>query len=260
LRILLAEDNRVNQKLAVGLLEKWGHEVTVVENGQAAVQFWEAHSFDLIILDIQMPIMDGLEAAKIIREQECQRDEHVPIIAMTAHAMQGDREQCLSAGMDGYIAKPLRIDELYRIIESLSNDRAGEIISSAACDVESPSTARAGKQTHCELDWAHALKNCGGDEDLLRDVLLALQDEAPKLMEQLVAASNQRDAKTAHRMAHSIKGALRLFGITTAMEVAARIEFNAARENFIGVEAILPELRSQLEPITAQINERLQAP
>jgi signal transduction histidine kinase/DNA-binding response OmpR family regulator len=119
LQILLAEDNKVNQALATRLLKKWGHAVTLVENGMQAVDAFSDGSFDLILMDVQMPEMDGLEAATAIRIKERATGEHVPIIALTAHALNGDRERCLAAGMDGYVTKPLSRKELQIAIESL---------------------------------------------------------------------------------------------------------------------------------------------
>ncbi len=119
LRILLAEDNRVNQTLAARLLQKRGHAVTIVEDGKAALAALEAGSFDLVLMDVQMPEMDGLEATAAIRGMERSAGGHIPIIAMTAHALVGDQERCLAAGMDGYISKPIRTSQLFATIESL---------------------------------------------------------------------------------------------------------------------------------------------
>jgi len=119
LKILLAEDSLFNQKLAVALLEGHGHKVTVARNGQDAIAAVESQSFDLVLMDVQMPVMDGLKATAIIRDRERTTGAHVPIIAMTAHALKGDRERCLEGGMDGYVAKPIRAAELFDAIESL---------------------------------------------------------------------------------------------------------------------------------------------
>jgi CheY-like chemotaxis protein len=116
-RVLLAEDNKVNQILALGLLEKRGYAVAVVGDGRAAVDAIKTDRFDLVFMDIQMPEMDGLEATAAIRAHEQRTGEHIPIIAMTAHALNGDRERCLAAGMDGYVSKPIRVAELDRAIE-----------------------------------------------------------------------------------------------------------------------------------------------
>jgi CheY-like chemotaxis protein len=119
LRILLVEDNRVNQAVAVRLLEKRGHEVVVAENGKAAFEALEKQTFDFVLMDVQMPEMDGIEATAKIRADELKSEKHVPIIAMTAHAMAGDKERCLEAGMDGYVSKPLRAEDLFSAIEAV---------------------------------------------------------------------------------------------------------------------------------------------
>jgi CheY-like chemotaxis protein len=116
LRILLAEDSSTNQRLAVGLLSKLGHTTTVANNGQEAVTALEREPFDLVLMDVQMPEMDGYQATAVIRTREAGKHKHTPIVAMTAHAMKGDREECLAAGMDGYISKPIRMAELEAVI------------------------------------------------------------------------------------------------------------------------------------------------
>ena len=122
LRILLAEDSVVNQKLAVGLLHKWGHNVTVVSNGEEAVVATDSDDYDVVLMDLQMPRMDGLQATRAIRNRERQSGRHLPIIAMTAHAMAGDRQKCLAAGMDDYVAKPVRQPELYGALANFYPD------------------------------------------------------------------------------------------------------------------------------------------
>jgi CheY-like chemotaxis protein len=122
LRILLAEDNRVNQVLAVRMIEKRGHTVVAVQNGREAVDAVESGRFDLALLDVQMPVMDGLEAAGVIRQKEHDMGRsHLPLIALTAHAMSGDRERCLAAGMDGYVSKPIDPGQLFAVIRELKS-------------------------------------------------------------------------------------------------------------------------------------------
>jgi CheY-like chemotaxis protein len=118
LSILLAEDHPVNRKLAILILERQGHAVTAVQNGRQALAAVEQRSFDVVLMDIQMPEMDGIEATLLIREREKGTSRHVPILAMTAHAMKGDREKCLAAGMDGYVSKPIRPAELLAAISA----------------------------------------------------------------------------------------------------------------------------------------------
>ena len=117
MNVLVAEDNLVNQKLVVRMLEKRGHSVTLASNGREALQAWEKQRFDLILMDVQVPEMGGFEVSASIREREKSTGAHIPIVALTAHAMSGDRERCLAAGMDGYIAKPIRAQELFETIE-----------------------------------------------------------------------------------------------------------------------------------------------
>ena len=117
LNILLAEDNIINQKVAVHILEKQGHNVMVTPDGKKTIEAWNKHNFDLILMDIQMPCLDGLEATVMIREKEKENGTYIPIVAMTAHAMKGDRERCIDGGMDDYVSKPLKPEELIKAIE-----------------------------------------------------------------------------------------------------------------------------------------------
>ena len=123
LHVLLAEDSLVNQKLAIGLMEKHGHSVVVANNGKEAIAALASDQFDVVLMDVEMPEMDGLEATAVIRVKERQTGKHVPIIAMTAHAMKGDRERCLEAGMDDYVSKPIRAQQLFDTLRSVLQDR-----------------------------------------------------------------------------------------------------------------------------------------
>ena len=120
LHILIAEDNLVNQKLAAKLLEKQGHTSLIANNGREAVEAWETEAFDAVLMDMQMPVMDGLEATKEIRAKEQELGRHITIIAMTANAMTGDRERCLEAGMDEYIPKPVDVMKLVEVLEKIN--------------------------------------------------------------------------------------------------------------------------------------------
>ncbi len=124
LHILLAEDNPVNQKLAVRILEKMGHSVTVADDGEEALAALAGKDFDLVLMDIQMPKMDGFETTRAIREQERETGGHIPIIAMTAHALKGDRERCLAAGMDEYVGKPIQIEALNKVLQMVIDQGA----------------------------------------------------------------------------------------------------------------------------------------
>jgi CheY-like chemotaxis protein len=132
LRILLAEDNAVNQRLVVRLLEKYGHKTLVASTGREALAALEYQPVDLVLMDVQMPEMDGLQATAIIRERERVTGEHVPIIALTAYAMKGDHERCLAAGMDSYVAKPLNVQNLFAAIARVLPDGAPSLPPSPA--------------------------------------------------------------------------------------------------------------------------------
>ena len=124
LEILLAEDNAVNQRLATRLLEKRGHRVTVANNGREAVELLERSSYDLVLMDVQMPLLDGIEATTLIREREKETGIHQPIVALTAYAVKGDQDRCLAAGMDGYLPKPIRPEELDALLQTYRSKQA----------------------------------------------------------------------------------------------------------------------------------------
>ena len=158
LRILLAEDNPVNQEVAVHLIERRGHSVIVAENGRQAIEAIERHKFDLVLMDVQMPEMGGLEATRIIREKEKGSGQHLPIIAMTAHAMQGDREQCLEAGMDGYLAKPIDPKTFLQTVEGISQHAAGSETGGRREERREPQARSTGRR--CWRDSAGTASYC----------------------------------------------------------------------------------------------------
>jgi two-component system sensor histidine kinase/response regulator len=210
LHVLLTEDNAVNQKLAVRLLEKRGHSVVLAGNGREAIETLARESFDVVLMDVQMPEMDGFEATRRIRESERATGRHVPIIAMTAHAMKGDRERCLAEGMDGYISKPLRPSELFEAVEGLAS-----VVEPEPVPVAAP------------FDAALALKSVGSDRELLCDIIETFLDECPRLTAALAAALQRGDAATALRAAHTLKGALSTLGASEASSLAQQIETRA---------------------------------
>jgi PAS domain S-box-containing protein len=242
LRVLLAEDNVVNQKLMTRLLEKWGHQVAIAANGREALAVLEQGHFDVVLMDVQMPEIGGFEATAAIRSREKEAGGHLPVIAMTAHAMKGDRERCIAAGMDGYVAKPIQAQELLEAIE-----RA----------VPPPPPAAA--ETNGPLDWAAARKAVGGDEDILRELAEVFLATSPRWLEQLRAAVGQRDAAGVRRMAHTMKGSLGQLGATAAYAAAQRLEtmghsqdLGDAAEACAALEAEIgrlgPELTRFLQP------------
>jgi CheY-like chemotaxis protein len=246
LRILLAEDSLVNQKLATALLQKWGHRVTVVNNGRAALAALGSQEFDLILMDVQMPEMDGLEATAAIRAKEKRMGGHIPIIAMTAHALKGDRERCLDAGMDDYVAKPIHARELSDSMEALLGSSAGA--------GEFSETAPAGKK---EFDWAEALAAVSGDRQLLRVVVQTVLDEAPELVAAVRRAVAREDPAALKLAAHSLKGSIRYFGPSRAAELAWQLEKMAREGTLQGAEMTVAAMEGDMQRLVAALHDFL---
>ncbi|HEX5447103.1 MAG TPA: PAS domain-containing protein, partial [Pirellulales bacterium] len=211
LRILVAEDNVVNQKLVVHLLEKRGHCVLVAGNGREAVEIVERQPLDLVLMDVQMPEMGGFEATAAIRQSEQTRGGRLPIVAMTAHAMKGDRERCLEAGMDAYVGKPIQARALWEVIQSLvARDEAGGSPSSGGANDDS------GMQS--------AIDQLAGDQELLQELVRVFLEQWPDWRRQLSDAAATADLTTLRRLGHTLKGSLGQFALLAAREAAERLE------------------------------------
>jgi two-component system, sensor histidine kinase and response regulator len=244
LRILVAEDNPVNQKLARALLEKSGHRVEICGDGAEALRAIEREPFDVAFMDVQMPTMDGLEAVGELRRREAEYGRHVPVIAMTAHAVRGDRERCLEQGMDGYVAKPLRTNELF-----------GEL--NRVLGVAGPPPAPAARKVTVTVGRFNeaALRKQLDDEELLQTVVSAFLDDAGPQMRAIVDASKARDAKALHRHAHRFRGALGVFGETAAYQHACRLDEMAAAQELAGTNQIVTSLSEAVEDLTRDLEQ-----
>jgi two-component system sensor histidine kinase/response regulator len=282
-RVLLVEDSVVNQKLAVALLGRAGHEIAVADNGRMAVDRLANESFDIVLMDVQMPVMDGLEATAAIRAREKQTGSHVPIIAMTAHAMKGDREQCFAAGMDGYVAKPIRSEELLAALEEfaqkteISSDQEphepeiSNLNSEALSDPSNPSLSSnprpfmlASRQLATNpFSATDALRKVGGDRALLDELADAFRAESRSLLAQLRDAIEANDDAGVRRAAHTLKGAAGVFGAHAACETAKQLEsagtlgdLSPAAEQFAFLEAEIDQLNRALASRTSLKSER----
>ena len=213
LKILLAEDNMVNQKLAQALLAKSGHLVQTAPDGEQAVEAALSSHFDLILMDVQMPIMDGMTATNEIRKR-WDRETPIPIIAMTAHAMQGDREKCLDAGMDGYIAKPMKADELYLEIARVWNLE----LTAAPGQRRVPD-----KPLQGIIDWTKSLASTGGDESILLDIADEFVEDSKRLIDQIFDAVERSDAGKLKISSHSLKSSLGYFGVHSGVSICQQI-------------------------------------
>ncbi|MGB7593271.1 MAG: PAS domain S-box protein [Terriglobia bacterium] len=248
LRILLAEDNLVNQTLVVRLLGKAGHNVVVVGNGKEALTALAKTgpgAFDLVLMDVQMPEMDGFEAAAAIRKKERGTGTHLPIVAMTAHAMKGDRERCLAAGMDGYLSKPVKREELFDAVERRS--------------YESPAPEKdrlARKQPG--LDRAAVLARLDGDEELLAELAGLFIQESPKLLSAIQQAIEQDDAQGLERAAHALKGSVGNFVIPTAVKAAQTLETMGREGNLAAADTAYAVLQEEIAGLV-QVLQRLES-
>ena len=250
-RILLAEDNRVNQAVASRLLDKLGHTFVIANSGREAVELVKQQTFDLVLMDIQMPEMDGIAATKEIRQQEKLSQGHIPIIAMTAHAMKGDRALCLDAGMDGYVSKPISPEEVEAAIfaailgtPSVNNDA-------------SPATRQSKMQQGSEVLWdmSATLERLGGDEILLQEVLDIFLDQAPEHLAALRLAVTQGIAETIETAAHSLKGELGYLGIPEISQRASDIEAMGRSKNVRGAASLLSPFEADVKGLLSSVRK-----
>jgi len=247
LRILVAEDHPVNQKLAVALLSKRGHEVVVAADGRIALEAWEHQRFDVILMDVHMPNMGGIEATQAIREREKSRGGHVRIIALTALAMTSDRDRCLSAGMDGYVSKPLDANDLFATLERLLPRRP------------SPGSAVAASGAVPPVDASRLLATVEGDHVMMLDILETFVQDCPAQEAAIAEALARRDAPALARAAHGFKGVLITMAAMPAADAARRVEMLARASRLEEAPGAIAELRQEirrLEPALRDLAQR----
>jgi two-component system sensor histidine kinase/response regulator len=243
LRILLAEDNVVNQQVAVGLLTNRGHGVTVANNGAEAVAAFVSGAFDIVLMDVQMPEMSGLEATAAIRERERGTGGHICIVAMTAHAMKGDRERCLAAGMDRYVSKPIDPDLLYATVE---NDDAP--IGSSSAPVGSALSA-------APIDRESLLVRVGQDEELLNQVIQLFLTDSPKRLAAIKAAVEAGDCERIRTTAHALKGSAGNLSALGMSEAASTLERIGAEGRLIAADAAWHNLSTEADKAIAALRQ-----
>jgi PAS domain S-box-containing protein len=244
LHVLVAEDNQVNQLVATRIFEKLGHQVTVVSNGREALAAAQASKFDLIAMDVQMPELDGLAATSAIRNWEKTAGTHIPIIAMTAHAMKGDRERCLAAGMDGYTSKPIRIEELERAINQVMGPP-----SSAKMSV---SEAR---QADGVIDHATLLAGVDGNRRVLRELVRFFLADFPRHLAEIKEAIRRGDAGALGRAAHTLKGSVGNFAAKNAFAAAQRLEIMGRDVDLENAGKAFKTLESELVLLSQELRK-----
>ena len=244
LNILLAEDNNVNQKLATRLLEKRGHKVTVAANGLQALNALSQASYDIVLMDVQMPEMDGIEATAALRAKERGTHQHMPVVAMTALVMQGDRERCLEAGMDGYLTKPIRPRALDEVLDLYVAQKgmSGPVHEEAS----KPPSQASRDMDHEPVSGHELLERVGGDREFLSELVSLFREDSPKQLERIRTAVEIGDSSEVQRGAHSLRGTLANLAARPAADLAAEIEHAGKSEDLLRAQAAFQNLKREL--------------
>jgi PAS domain S-box-containing protein len=238
LRILVAEDTPFNQKFILRLLERWGHRAVIAENGREALEALSKDEFDIVLMDVQMPEMDGYDATRAIRESEKQTGSHIPIIAMTAHAIKGDRERCLEAGMDEYVAKPISSEMLLKTIEVLLPEETKTSPASETVENDLPSFDKEALLNAFDHDWS-----------FFKEAVGMFASDYPPMVDDLREALKAEDAVTLRRAGHSLKGMVGNFQGEAAAQAAANLEEMGRKGEFSGKEQAFENLISELDKL-----------
>ena len=276
LRFLLAEDGVVNRAVFTGLLEREGHHVTSVEDGRAAVEAWRDFNFDAILMDVQMPVMDGLQATELIRQEENPSGKHIPIIAITAAAMEGDQARCRTAGMDDYLTKPVDLGQLQRVLASLRTERnppshskpANAEESGLDLDIELPleldadlnlvKHPAAETSAKLKINFAAPISKLNYTSEQQFQLISTLQRETIQRLGELTQAIDGNDAKLLIRAAHSLRSAAALFEAEKVAAIAGQVEEQARGGDIDVARQQFDALRQITTQMLAQINEWLE--
>ncbi len=252
-RVLLVEDNELNQEVAMGLLETTHMSIDVADNGEIAVRMVGEHDYDLVLMDMQMPVMDGVAATKAIRSNP--RFNALPIVAMTANAMEGDRERCLQAGMNDHVSKPIDPDALYAAVKRWVKPRRTQHFEPPAKKVETPSPGAF--PSIDGVDLADGLRRVGGNERLYRELLVKFATKNSDADVQISAALESGDRQMAERIAHTVKGVAGNLGIKRVQSAAEKLE-KAIHDSDAGASTILRDFTSLLRPQLEAIRQALE--
>jgi len=256
LKVLLAEDGIVNQQVAIGLLKLGGHSVVVAEDGIQAVAAYAQEPFDLVLMDLHMPGMDGLEATAAIRRHEATTGRRTPIIAMTAAALVEDRGRCLEAGMDNYLSKPVDIDQFNNMLRNYTpeSDQPAADQPAVAAE-ETPGNAAAAEDTLPAIDLESALRNVGGCKEILCEVAAVFSQECPERLEQIRTSAAAGDCRGVARAAHTLKSSFMLFGAAGAAESARQLETMGREDHLNSFDDVYPRLVAEVETIEHAIRQ-----
>lgn len=253
LRVLVAEDNLVNQRLMRRLFEKQKHEVTVVGDGLSAIREITTGQYDLGLIDVMMPGCDGITAVRKIREAELDGPTHTPLIAVTAHAMRGDRERCLEAGFDAYLTKPIRLAELFDAVDSVVPDSQGETKALPSM-VFSPKPFSGDERAFDELVL---IQHAAGDRELAQELVQVFLEEYPGWLTEMRAGIETRDADSLRRAAHTLKGAVDHCGASSAFDLALVVERRGRDNDLSGAKLAFAELSDELARLEPELRRFL---
>ncbi|MBS0211038.1 MAG: response regulator [Planctomycetes bacterium] len=280
LRILLAEDSPVNQAVAIRLLTRRGHDVTVAQTGAEALAAVQASPFDVVLMDVQMPVMDGYDATRAIRGWEEPLGRRLPIVALTAHALASDRQRCHEAGMDEYLAKPFRPHDLFQLVERVAGSRLAAAANKELAREHAPASTRKTKENVAvkndvngnaakavpenagdkpPLVWDEALAQLGGDAELLNEVLQVFLQEVGHFLGDIHEAAAEQDARRLQRAAHTVKGAASHLMARDLRGAAEQLEKIAAARDWPSVPVAVERVASEIARVLPWIESRVAA-
>ena len=245
LKILVADDHQANRELAASILRKRGHQVSFAANGHEAFSTIEREAFDVVLMDVQMPEMDGFQATAAVRQREKETQTHVPIIALTAHAMKGDRDKCLVAGMDAYLPKPLDARELQTLVESLAAAADPAFVS---MPVSTPSS-----EDQADFDLSAALDRLAGDQDILKQQMGFFLNDGPRLLDEIRSSIAAGEGKSLKIAAHRLKGLTASYDAHRAAKLAQQLETLGNEGTLDAAETIANELSSCVDDLRQAI-------
>lgn len=252
LNILLAEDDLINQKLAITVLERQGHKVTLANNGVEVLQLMSNNKFDVIFMDVQMPQMDGYETTIRIREMEKDTQTHIPIIAMTAHAMKMHRDKCMEAGMDYYVSKPIKTEEVFSLLSKIFEGK--EIV------LQNGKEGRGRQQEQSEpihYDSVFFREQCANDESLMKELIRLFMKSIDMQLSGLQQAALTKEANEINRISHKMRGSISPFGAKEISEILLRIETCSKQDNLSGMEEDVTVALQKIQLLKADLNDSL---
>jgi CheY-like chemotaxis protein/HPt (histidine-containing phosphotransfer) domain-containing protein len=245
------EDNEINQKVAIAILSKMNIKPDIAPNGAEAVGILESKTYDLILMDIQMPVMDGLEATRIIRDKNSKVINHdVPIIAMTAHALKGDREKCIAAGMDDYVSKPVKPKDLSEAIsmQFSGHKRAEQQLKDKEGEAETVKSVI--------FDANSLMDRISGDREFFEELVNLFIEDTPRHFESMKNACKEKDAEEIRNIAHTVTGSAGNFGAYSLQKSALSLEQTARTGDFSEIGCLIDAVETEFEILKNEIGKR----